>query len=415
MDILIEEFEGNIWAVALDKGRIEGLEIDPPHESVRWGSIYWAKVLRIDAGLDAVFLDLDGDNTGILYNSDVRYHDKDGNLCKGGAQAIGKILSPGDMITVQAKSAYIAQSDDSAWEIENKTTQMSMDITIPGRYLIYCTQDETSEQKSKISTRIRGKKLRKQLEDMMNALEDMDGLILRCAAADLQTEILQREARFLKEMWKQMSDHFEGDKSCLIALGPDSIQRTLSDKAMEPIERIEIVTMDHFHQVEEWCSIFAPDLMTKITPVQLEDATIDLALFAYRDVLGQIEALFHDYAFLLEGGNIIIQETSALTAIDVNKGNDKRANLAVNIDAIHEVARQIRLRNTGGIIIIDFLKMNKTGEKALLKELDDVTYQDPCTIQVHGFTKLGLMEITRKRRTSPLHQRLSGIRLREKS
>ncbi len=114
---------------------------------------------------------------------------------------------------------------------------------------------------------------------------------------------------------------------------------------MNNIERIEIVTMDHFTQVEDWCTIFAPDLVTKITPVELENAVRDLALLEYRDVLGQIESLFQGYVMLTNGGSLIIQETAALTAIDVNRGSDKRSRLAVNINAAKEIARQMRLRN----------------------------------------------------------------------
>ena len=93
MDILIEEQEGRIWVAALKDGRLDGLEVEPSLEEVRWGSIYWAKVKSVDAALDAVFLDLDGFNTGILYNNDTRSEDADGRMVKGGAQAIGKAFS----------------------------------------------------------------------------------------------------------------------------------------------------------------------------------------------------------------------------------------------------------------------------------------------------------------------------------
>ncbi len=409
MDILIEEFEENIWVVALEEGRLEGLEIDPPNENVRWGSIYWAKVTRIDAGQDAAFLDLDGDSTGILYNRDTRHVDSNGKIRKGGDRPIGKIFKAGDLVAVQAKTAFLDNVQEDVFGKENKIAAMSMDITLSGRYLIYCTPIGETTRNNGISSRIHNKKQRKQLEEMINSIEDMDGFILRSSAADLQTEILQKEARILKEMWAQISQHLKGSEPALIALGPDSIQRTLSDKAIEPIESIEVVTMDHFTQVEDWCYIFAPDLITKITPLELNDATQDLALLEHRDVLGQIESLFHDYAFLSHGGNLIIQEAAALTAIDVNTSSDKRSNLSVNIEAAHELARQIRLRNIGGIIIIDFLKMNKAGENALVKELKRAINQDPCTVQIHGFTKLGLMELTRKRRTPALNERFDGI------
>lgn len=408
MDILIEEYQGQMWAAALEKGRLEGLEIDPAHEAVRWGSIYWGKVTSVSASLDAAFVDLDGSYTGVLYNRDVRVRAKDGSIIKGGERAIGKVFKPGDMIIVQAKSAYLPRTMDSELPQEQKSAQLSMDISIPGRHLIYCPLMEGNH----ISQRIRKKALRSTLSDMLGALEGMDGFILRSSAADIQTDILVREATILKSVWSELQAFFEGSDPALIMLGPDSIQRILSDLAVEKIERIEVVTMDHYGAVEEWCSVFAPDLVPRVTPIELDDATKDLALFGYRDVLTLIETLFHDYSLLPSGGNLIIQETAALTAIDVNKGADRRSHLAVNVEAAEEIARQVRLRNLGGIIIIDFLKMKTRKEQnELIRALEKGFDEDPCTVQIHGLTSLGLMEITRKRRTPTLYERVEGVEI----
>ncbi len=406
LDILIEELEGSLWTAALKDGRLDGLEVDPINEEVRWGSIYWAKVKTFDKALDAVFLDLDGFNTGILYNSDVRWMDDKGKVHKGGAESITKRFKGGDMVAVQAKSAYLPKDSDEYSSLENKIPQMSMDITLPGRYLIYCAMMDCN----RISMRIRDKGLRKKMRKMIEALDDMKGCILRLAAANTQSDMLIREARILKGAWDEIQTYFEGNEPGVIALGPDAIQRTLSDQANETIDRIEVVTMDHFKHVEEWCSIFAPDLVTKIEPIELDNATDDLALFHERDIIGQIEDLFHPYALLPSGGNIILQGTAALTAIDVNKGNNKNEHLSVNIEAAKEVARQIRLRNCGGIVVVDFLKsQNKKDQGRLIAALEDAVNEDPCTVQIHGMTSLGLIELTRKRRTPPLEDRFQGI------
>ena len=148
----------------------------------------------------------------------------------------------------------------------------------------------------------------------------------------------------------------------------------------------------------------------QIQPLELDDATQDLALFHYRDISGQIEDLFQPYVLLKDGANVIIQTTAALTSIDVNKGADRRSNLAVNIDAANEIAKQLRLRNTGGIIIVDFVKFQaKSDETKVLKALEKAFATDPCTVQIHGRTNLGLVEISRKRRTPPLHERFDGV------
>ena len=406
LDILIEELEGSLWVAALNDGRLDGLEVDPGHEEVRWGSIYWAKIKTIDKALDAVFLDLDGFNTGILYNNDVRWSDKKGKVHKGGAEAIGKRFQPGDMVAVQAKTAYLPMEDDDYATPEHKTPQMSMDITLPGRYLIFCAMMDCN----RISQRIRNKGLRKQLRKMIDNLEDIQGCILRMSAAHTQSDMLIREGRILKGAWEEIQTYFEGNEPGLIALGPDAIQRTLSDQAGQTIERIEITIMDHFKLIEEWCTVFAPDLVTKIEPVELDNASEDLALFHYRDIIGQIEDLFHPYAHLPGGGNIIIQDTAALTAIDVNKGGSKDSNLNLNIEAAKELARQIRLRNCGGVIVVDFLKSgNKKEQGLLIAALEDAINEDPCTVQIHGLTALGLIEMTRKRRTPALVERFQGL------
>jgi ribonuclease G len=407
LEILVEELDGGLWVAAVDKGRLQGLEVDPGTEEVRWGSIYWGKVKRIDKALDAAFIDLDGDNEGILHNADVRMQDPKGKVIKGGAKAIGQILKPGQMVVVQAKSGYLRHEDQFDFAREDKTPKLSMDITIPGRFLIYAPLMQENE----VSSRVRDKKLREAMMEMMKSFSaDMKGLILRSAAADMQTDILIREARIMMDVWARLQGYFVGDSVGLIMAGPDAFERTIGDHANKLIDRLEIVTNDKYSEIEEWCEVFAPDLVTKIKPVELEEPEAELALFDFRGLLGDIEDLFQDYALLVHGGSLIIQETSALTAIDVNRGGDTRPAVEVNTEAALEIARQIRLRNIGGIVLIDFLKFpGKGDQQKFLKDLTKIFDSDPCTVQIHGLTSLGLAEITRKRRTPPLSERLDTI------
>lgn len=403
MEILVDEMEGSLWVATVEKNILTGLEIDPVNEEVRWGSIYWAKVTNIDKAMDAAFVDLDGDNTGILHNKDVRITDKKGNVKKGGDVAIGKLLRPGNMIAVQAKSGYLPRLDSTDLTIEDKSATVSMDITLPGRHLILSPMME----ENRISKRIHDKKQRKQLTKMLNNVDNINGCILRASAANVQTDMLIREGKILKEIWIQLQEFLKGDEVSTIMLGPDALQRTLSDQADKTISSVDIVTMEQYQEVEEWCEIYAPDLVTKIKPVELPDQEADLGLFDFHDVLDPIEDLFQPYVLMKGGGNIIIQETAAMCVIDLNRGSDTRSGLAINLEAITEVSRQIRLRNLGGIIIIDFLKMkNKREKDTFMKALDEIVISDPCTVQVHGMTNLGLVEITRKRRTPPLQDRL---------
>ncbi|PZQ44605.1 MAG: ribonuclease E [Micavibrio aeruginosavorus] len=403
---MVEELDGGLWVAATKGGRLQGLEVDPGGEEVRWGAIYRAKVMRIDKSMDAAFVSLDGTNEGLLHNADVRLRNANGTLIKGGAVAVGKLLQPGQMVTVQAKSGYLRHDDEFEFIREDKTPKVSMDITLPGRFLIYAPFLDGNQ----VSSRIRAKKLREQLMSMMQGFEPLKGLILRASSEDTQMDILLREAKILQSKWKELEPALTGDKPRLIMNGADAFQRTIGDQASGNIERIEVITMDRYKEIEEWCEIFGPDLVPKITPIELEDPQAELALFDYRGLLGDIEDLFQDYGLLVSGGSIIIQQTSALTAIDVNRGGDDRPAMEVNLEAAHEIARQVRLRNLGGIIMIDFLKLTKKeDQKAFLKALEPIFDTDPCTVQIHGLTSLGLLEITRKRRTPPLSERLDNV------
>ena len=401
MDILIEELDESLWVAATDKKTLQALEVDPATEEVRAGSIYLARVIRIDTTLDAAFVLLDGENIGLLNSGDLRVK-RAGKITKGGTEPITKLLSSGDMVLVQAKEGQV---ESTPTDLEHKAPRVSMNITLPGRYLIH-TPFETD---SRISQRIRDKSIRKNLEAMQKDMKEHKSCILRSAAANTQTEMLVREHKILTEMWEQLDDHVKEhgtDEPQLIMLGPDAIQRTLSDLSDRQIKKIEVIVLEHFQDVEDWCELFAPDLMTKIHPLEIENPYDNLALFDHRDILGEIDSLFQPYSILKSGATIIMQETAALTAIDVNRAADTDSNFQINCKAGDEIARQIRLRNMGGIIIIDALKMKKENErKDFLKSLDKAFLNDPCTVQIHGLTKLGLVEITRARRTPTLKDR----------
>jgi ribonuclease G len=407
MDILIEDLHGALWVASVEKGRLQGLEIDPPHERVRYGSIFWARVKRIDMGMDAAFLDLGDQNTGILYNRDVRMR-KGKKIIKGGDIAIGKILTPGKFVLVQARSGYLPTQDDNDVPPLDKTPVMTMDIALPGRFMI----GTPFEEQSRISQRIRDKKLRKQLDHMISDLPDVQSVILRKSAAHTQTDWIIRESKILKTIWDNVDRSALGDDPHLIMLGADAVQRTLADQAGTRIDRIEISDTQRLSDVQQWCDIFAPDLSPKIDLAHMDDDNVhDLALFLERhNLIDQIETYMNPYAVLPGGGNIIIQETAAMTVIDVNAGPDRRGALAVNLEAAFEIARHMRIRNLGGIIIVDLLKMpNITGRRKIMEFLETQFDDDPCTVQIHGLTKLGLLELTRARRTPTLSERVNGI------
>ena len=406
MDILIEEFKGGFWSAALEQGRLDGIEIDPPEEKVRWGSVYLGIVRRIDKADDTAIIELENGVFGYLNSKDVYLFD-DNRRPKKIDKPIGKALQTGARIIVQAKEGTVDLKDQNDHNgFEDKYPRVSMDVTLQGRYMIFTP----FHVENRVSQRIRHAKLRTQLIKMLDDMTGCQGCILRAAALNTQTDILKAESDHLNNAWDRIEDNAKGDKPKCLLKGPNAIARLLSNHAADTIERICVVTMDHLDAVQDWCEIFAPDLVTKIEPVEIPNAQADLGLFEFRDVIGQIEALFHPYCLLRHGGSIIIQETAAMTVIDVNRGGDNRSNLALNIEAAAAIGQQLRLRNIGGIIIVDFIKLRTAAEKTKLKKtLGEVFDYDNCTVHIHGLTKLGLMELTRQRRTPSLKSRIDHI------
>lgn len=406
MDILIDTVENSLWAAAIQDGSLQGIEIDPPLEGVRWGSVYYARVARIDKGLNAAFLELGHGEQGILYAKDYRQKDKDGKTKGNEGKAIGQILRSGAMILVQAKTSTLPVEMHQDITVDaDKVARMSMDIAIPGRHLIFTPNDG----QKRVSSRVQDKALRKQMLAMVRKVETIQGCILRSSAASVQTDVLVRESQILKQIWEELKKFQTGEVPSLIMDGPDAIQRIISDHADQRIGKILTSDESLYEEAHEWCDIYAPDLLPRVEHVPFEDAEAgieDIHLLDHFGIVDQVQELIRPYAVLPDGGNIIMQQTNALMAIDVNTGQSK-SKTKTNLEAAYEAARQIRLRNVGGMILIDFIdSRSKKHRDAILKILKEACADDPCRIDVHGFTGGGLMEISRARRTAPLMQRL---------
>ena len=398
MDVLIEDLDGSLWSVAIDKkNKIQNLEIDPYSEVIRWGSLYMAKVTRIDSTHNTAYVDLGYGFEGILYFKDVRL---DGKSAPKGKR-IGQIITPGEILMVQVKTPHNPSGKDEITIESGKQSRVSMDIALQGRYLIYTP----FSNENRISKRIIDKDLRKDLKAMLKNVSGMEGCILRSSAANCQTDMLTRECKILKAIWDNLLEYDGESDPTLLMLGPNAIQRTLGDLAASRIKSISVATMDIFEDAEEWCDLFAPDLMTKIEPRAAENTRTGMGLFEIHDLIGQFEGLLKPYVVLPAGGSMIIESTSSMTVIDVNCGADKNP-FNTNLEAARELARQLRIRNIGGIIMVDFINMSKNEANKILSELENSFVDDPCTTRCHGITQLGVFEISRQRRTPTLEEKL---------
>lgn len=409
MDILIEDIQGSLLVACIANRRIEGLDIDPESEIIRWGSIYWARVERVDAGLNLAFIDLGYGFKGVLNAGDV-VNKKSEGVAKS-KRKIGQLLSAGEMIAVQVKTARNPIDDDEPerGRNEHKASKVSMDIALPGRYMIYAPLMDGN----RVSRRISDPNLRKNLRQMLVNVKEMSGCILRAAAASCQTDILIREGKILSAVWDNLQEYMSGKDPQLLMLGPDAIQRSLSDQSGGMIDRIIVTTQAHYEECYDWCDLYAPELLARIENVEDEENPQAISLMEHYDLIPQLDELVQRYVVLRGGGFLIIQETAAMIVVDVNTGTDPSP-INCNKEAAVEIARQMALRNLGGIIMIDFINPNNKAERdAILKTFKNATARDACTVDVQGWTKLGLIELTRQRRTPTLMDRLRMLGLVE--
>ena len=397
LDIVVEDLQGSLWVAAIDKNRIASLEIDPYAEIIRWGSVYWAKVDRIDKTMNAAFVDLGYDMVGMLPASEVPGLKKD--------TPIGKKLRVGQFVMVQVKTARQPEDNEDGMDMRPdnaKASKVSMDIALQGRFLIYTPLSPGN----RISRRIRDPETRKQLIAMSKAIKVVNGCILRASAAHTQTEQLIREAKIQRAVWDSLQLFTGDDEPALLMLGPDALQRALADFATSRIGQIEIASEERLEEANNWCDLYAPELMQKLEGRTITGTRNGMGLMEAYDLLGQIEGLVKPYAIFGDTNTIVIEDSALGTLIDVNVTTGENL-AAANHEAAEEIARQIRLRNLGGVILIDFAgpKDGPTARR-LSAQLQKALDFDPCTVELHGITKTGLFELTRHRRTPSLMDRI---------
>lgn len=404
LDILVEDFNGSLWVAALRKNKLASLEIDPFRELIRWGSIYWAKITKIDTRLNAAFVDLGYDLVGMLPASEVI------GLPKG--EKIGKKLRAGQFVFVQVKTARQPEEDSSGSDSrpdDQKASKVSMDIALQGRFLIYTPLSPGN----RLSRRIRDPQTRTHLSAMLKSIKDIHNCILRASAEGTQTDVLIREARIQRAIWESLQEFASDPEPALLMLGQDALQRVLSDLSTSRMGTIQIADDDRYEEAETWCDLYAPEWLPKLESRKVTGTRNGMGLMEARDVLGEIQSLVKPYVVLPSGGTIILDETALGVTIDVNQGAGKQA-LAVNLEAADEISRQIRLRNLGGLVLIDFAGTKTKPDLARIQErLSHAFREDPCTVDLLGPTKGGLIELVRARRTASLMDRISLMQAEE--
>jgi len=375
--------------VALMQGGIvQELHIERTASRGLVGNVYLGRVVRVLPGMQSAFVDIGLERTAFLHVADIWGERQNGNGGEG-PRPIEKILSEGQNLIVQVLKDPIG----------SKGARLSTQISIAGRLLVYLPQ----EKHIGISQRIEGEAEREQLREKLQQLVPADeagGFIVRTMAEKAGDDELASDIAYLRKRWAEA-------RNAAVSARPPALlyqdltlgQRLLRDLATPETTRIVIDSRENFQKLTSFAQEYMPQLMPMFTHY-----TGERPLFDLHGVEDEIQKALARRVELKSGGYLIIDQTEAMTTIDVNTGgfvgsrNFDDTIFKTNLEAAQTIARQLRLRNLGGIIILDFIDMdNEEHKAAVLAELDKALSRDHTRMSVNGFTALGLVEMTRKR------------------
>lgn len=397
-EILIEAGPGETRIALMEGGRLRELVVARPNEGSVVGNVYVGRVERVLSGIAAAFVDVGLPRAGFLGLAEAR---PVGHAAeKPGAppqDRIADYVSEGDAVLVQVQRDAVA----------DKGVKLTTHIGLTGRALVLLP----GAGEILLSRRIMGEAERARLEAVLGDLaEEGEGLILRTAGMDAPAEVLGRELEMLRGLWLTIQERRRDSRppACLLA-EPTAARRLLRDEAGPEVRRIVVEGAHQLVDLAAYCREQAPGLEAK-----LQSHVEGVPLFEALGVEEQIEAALAERVSLPSGGSLIIQPTASLAAIDVNTGGRSESGgpeetaLATNLEAADEIARQLRLRNLSGMLIVDFVPMRRRPHQGdVLARLRTAVADDRLATHVFGFSPLGVVEMTRPRHGLTLAERLT--------
>ncbi|WP_085298406.1 ribonuclease G [Cognaticolwellia mytili] len=399
-ELLINVTPSETRVALIENGSLQEVHVEREARRGLVGNIYLGKIIRVLPGMQAAFVDINLGKAAFLHASDInsKLIVKEESSNHDQVPDIRNLVHEGQYIVVQVVKDPLG----------TKGARLTTDITVAARFLVLMP----NASHAGISQRIEDPKERNRLKSIVTPYCGEDhGFIVRTAAEGAGTEELQHDAEFLRRVWtkvierkqrKQTKDPIYQDLSLAF--------RILRDFVGVSLERIRIDSKLTYEQLVEFTTEFVPSLAPVIEYYPGERPIFDLF-----DVESEIQRSLHRKIELKSGGSLIIDQTEAMTTIDINTGafvghrNLEETIFNTNIEATQAIARQLRLRNLGGIIIVDFIDMNdKDHQRRVLHSLDIAMARDNVKYSISGFSALGLVEMTRKRTRESLEHILCG-------
>ena len=352
------------------------------------GNIYLGRVQNVLPSMEAAFVDIGRGRNAVLYSGEVDWDAAQANA-EGGKQQAKRIelaLKPGDRVLVQVTKDPVG----------HKGARLTSQISLPGRYLVYVPNGSMSGISRKLpdTERTRLKKILKEI------LPESAGVIVRTAAEGATEEQLTLDVQRLTNQWAHIQHATEtANAPALLHSEPDLLVKIIRDVFNEDFQRLVIEGEDAREIIGSYLDAVAPDLLGRVVAYEGDDAFADFR------ITEQIDKALERKVWLPSGGSLVIDRTEAMTVIDVNTGkfvgqggNLEETVTKNNLEAAEEIVRQLRLRDIGGIIVVDFIDMVLESNRDLvLRRLVECLSRDRTKHQVAEVTSLGLVQMTRKK------------------
>ncbi len=383
-----------------EDGKLEEFNIERTTEERLVGSIFKGKVRNLEDGLKAAFVDIGFEKNAFLhywdivpnqFDSGVEIVEREGkrrDKPKITQRDIPRLYPPGSEIIVQVTKGPIS----------TKGPRITTNLVLPGRYLVLLPNSDQSGISRKIESQEERKRLKKILREL--AIPEGMGVIMRTAGEGQQLRYFVRDLALLLEEWRGVQERMKKQPmATCVFQEPDLIERTVRDFLTEDVERIVVDNQKAYDRMREMISKISKRSASKIKFYSEAQPVFDRF-----NISKQLENTFSRQVHLKGGGYIVIDETEALVAIDVNTGRHKGGRdqeatiLKVNLEAAEELCRQLRLRNMGGLIVLDFIDMkSRRDQQAVYQRVKDGLRRDKAKTHILPISQLGLMEMTRQR------------------
>jgi ribonuclease G len=391
----------------LEDGQLEEFTIERTTEKRIVASVFKGRVKNLEPGLKAAFVDIGFEKNAFLHYWDIIPESLDQRVDllepPEGARAkpqrkitqqdIPKLYPPGSEVIVQVVKGPIG----------TKGPRVTTNISIPGRYLVLMPFN----YQRGISRKIEDDKERQRLKKILQRLRIPEGMgvIVRTAGEDQRKRFFVRDLELLLDTWKQVEEKIKsGPTPSCVFQEPDLVERTVRDFLTEEVDRIVVDNEAAYQRIRDMIGKISRRSRNKVKLY-----TEPTPIFTRFSVEKQIENAFRRQVWLKSGGYICIDETEALVAIDVNTGRHKSQKdlettiVQTNLEAAEEICRQLRLRNIGGLIVIDFIDMrNRSDQQKVVQRMREGVRRDKAKTRILPISHLGLMEMTRQRHSESM-------------